>query len=348
MDATPLTHTLEEIARIVDGRLFGPGDLIITDAVPAGDSGASAITFAESAAYLQEVEKSDVAAVLVVNGAESSKPYIQCDDPRRAFVRILATLIRDLPLADGVHETAIVAPEAVVHPSAKIGPYCVVERGAVIEEGAKVYPFCYVGEDCHVGKSCRLFPHVTLYQEVRLGERTTIHAGSVLGADGFGYYFDAGTHKKIPQVGGVLLGEDCEIGALSAIDRAMAGDTKIGEGTKLDNLVQIAHNVSVGKHTVMAAQVGIGGSSRIGAYNFMAGQVGATDHVSTPDNCQFGAGTGITRPLERPGGYMGRPVTREASVERRILAAMSKLPELVRRVRELEDEVAKLKRGDPS
>lgn len=343
MDQSPLTHTLEEIARIVDGQLIGPGDLLITDAVPAGDSGPTAITFAESEVYLKWVEESDVAAVLVGKDVESTKPHIRCDDPRRAFVRILATLIRELPLASGIHATAIVSPDAVVHPSAKIGPYCVIERGVIIEEDARVYPFCYVGEDCKLGKNCRLFPHVTLYQEVRLGDRTTVHAGSVLGADGFGYYFDAGTHKKIPQVGGVLVGDDCEIGALSAVDRAMAGDTKVGEGTKLDNLVQIAHNVIIGKHTVMASQVGIGGSSRIGTYNVFAGQSGAADHVSTADGSQFGAGTGITRDIPEPGGYMGRPVTRPAADERRILAAMAKLPALIRRVRELEEEVAKLK-----
>ncbi len=344
MDQSSLTHTLEEIARIVDGQMFGPGDLIITDAVPAGDSGTSAITFAESDAYLKFVENSDVAAVLVGKEVESSKPHIRCDDPRKAFVRILATLIRELPLASGIHATAIVSQDAVVHSSARIGPYCVIERGVVIEEDVRVYPFCYIGEDCRLGKSCRLFPHVTLYQEVRLGDRTTVHAGSVLGADGFGYYFDAGMHKKIPQVGGVVVGDDCEIGALTAIDRAMAGDTKIGEGTKLDNLVQIAHNVSVGKHTVMAAQVGIGGSSRIGAYNVFAGQSGAADHVATPDASQFGAGTGVTRDILEPGGYMGRPVTRPVAEERRIMAAMTKLPALIRRVRELEEEVAKLKR----
>jgi UDP-3-O-[3-hydroxymyristoyl] glucosamine N-acyltransferase len=222
-----LTHTLEEIARIVDGQMFGPGDLIITDAVPAGDPGPTAITFAESSEYLGFVENSNVAAVLVGRDVESSKPHIRCENPRRAFVRILATLIRELPLASGIHETAIISPDAEIHSSAKVGPYSIIERGVVIEEDSRIYPFCYIGEDCRLGKSCRIFPHVTLYQEVRLGDRTTVHAGSVLGADGFGYYFDAGMHKKIPQVGGVVVGDDCEIGALAAIDRAMAGDTKI-------------------------------------------------------------------------------------------------------------------------
>jgi UDP-3-O-[3-hydroxymyristoyl] glucosamine N-acyltransferase len=340
-----LTHTLEEIARLVDGQLFGPADLIITDAVPAGDPGPTAITFAESSEYLGFVENSNVAAVLVGRDVESSKPHIRCENPRRAFVRILATLIRELPLASGIHETAIISPDAEIHSSAKVGPYSIIERGVVIEEDSRIYPFCYIGEDCRLGKSCRIFPHVTLYQEVRLGDRTIVHAGSVLGADGFGYYFDAGMHKKIPQVGGVVVGDDCEIGALAAIDRAMAGDTKIGDGTKLDNLVQIAHNVTVGKHTVMASQVGIGGSSRIGAYNVFAGQSGAVDHVSTADGSQFGGGSAVTRHLTEPGGYMGRPVTRAAAEEKRILAAMSKLPALIRRVRELEDEVEKLKRG---
>lgn len=345
MDQSTLTHTLEEIARIVDGQLHGPGDLIITDAVPAGDSGPSAITFAESPEYLAHVEQSDVAAVLVGKDVDCKKPHIRCADPRRAFVRILATLVRELPLQPGVHETAVVSDTAIVHHSAKVGPYCVIERGVVIEEDAKVYPFCYIGEDCRIGKGCRLFPHATLYQDVKLGDRTIIHSNSVLGADGFGFYFDAGTHKKIPQVGGVIIGDDCEIGALSAVDRAMAGNTKVGDGTKLDNFVQVAHNVNVGKHTVMAAQVGIGGSARIGEYNVLAGQTGVADHASTPPGSSFGAGTGVTRTLTEPGAYWGRSMPRKATEEKKIQIALGKLPELLRRVRELEDEVERLKRG---
>ena len=344
MDQSTLTHTLAEIARIVDGQMVGPGDLIITDAVPAGDSGPSAITFAESTEYLAHVENSDVAAVLVGKDVESTKPHIRCTDPRRAFVRILATLIRELPIEPGIHETAIVSSEARIHPSARVGAYCVVERGVFVDEDSKIYPFCYIGENCKIGKSCRLYPHATLYQDVALGDRTIIHAGGVLGADGFGYYFDAGTHKKIPQVGGVIVGDDCEFGALTAVDRAMAGNTRIGDGTKLDNLVQIAHNVIVGKHTVMAAQVGIGGSAKIGEYNVLAGQSGAADHVSTPPASTFGAGTGITRTVTEPGAYWGKYVPRKAADEKKIQIALSKLPELLKRVRELEDQVARLKK----
>ncbi|MEO7454526.1 MAG: UDP-3-O-(3-hydroxymyristoyl)glucosamine N-acyltransferase [Fimbriimonadales bacterium] len=344
MDQSALTHTLEEIARIVDGQLHGPGDLIITDAVPAGDSGPSAITFAESPEYLAYVEASDVAAVLVANDVESSKPYIRCQNPRRAFVRILATYIRELPVDSGIHETALVSEDARIHPDAKIGAYCVIERGVSIDEDTKVYPFCYIGEQCKIGKSCRIYPHATLYQDVSLGDRTIIHAGSVLGADGFGYYFDAGTHKKIPQVGGVIIGDDCEIGALSAVDRAMAGNTQIGDGTKLDNFVQIAHNVRVGKHTVMAAQAGIGGSTEIGEYNIFAGQSGASDHVKTPPGCTFAGRTAVTRNISEPGAYWGNLVPRKAGEEKRIQIALGKLPELIKRVRELEDLVQQLQK----
>jgi UDP-3-O-[3-hydroxymyristoyl] glucosamine N-acyltransferase len=344
LDQSALVHTLDEIARIVDGKINGPGDLIITDAVPAGESGANALTFAETAEYLKYVEQSDVAAVLIAPGMETSKPNIVCEQPRKAFVRVLATLIRELPLASGIHHTAIVSPEAKVHSSSRVGAYCIVERGAEIGEESKIYPFCYIGEDCKIGNSCKVFPHATLYQDVRLGDRCVVHASSVLGADGFGYYFDAGTHKKIPQIGGVSIGDDCEIGALTAVDRAMAGDTRIGDGSKLDNLVQIAHNVQVGKHTVMASQVGIGGSTRIGSYNVFAGQSGAADHVSTADGSQFGAGTGVTRSLKQPGAYWGRMVPRPANEEKRIQAALSKLPELIRRVKELETEIERLKK----
>lgn len=342
MDQTALTHTLEEIARIVDGTMHGPGDLVITDAVLAGDSGTSAITFAEAPAFLKLVEESDVAAVLVGRGVSTTKPHIECDNPRRAFVRILATLIRELPIVDGIHETAVVSPQANVHPRARIGAYVVVERGVVIDEEAKVYPFCYIGEDCRIGKGCRVFPHATLYQDVHIGDRSVVHAGSVLGADGFGYYFDAGTHKKIPQVGGVRIGEDCEVGALTAIDRAMAGDTTIGDGTKLDNLIQIAHNVQVGAHTVMAAQVGIGGSSRVGAYNVLAGQVGMADHLKTADGVQVGASTSITKSILNSGKYWGGLIPRDASEEKRVQVALGKLPELLKRIRDLEATVERL------
>lgn len=335
--------TLSEIAEIVGGELCGPGDLVVRRPVPAGYNDPEGIAFAETPNYLTAAEQSTVAAVIVpLSQTECKKPHIRCRNPREAFGRILALHWRDLPIETGIHPTAIVHPESKVHPSASIGAYTFIARGCAIGEDVKIHPFCYVGEGCQVDRGARLYPHVVLYQNVHIGERAVIHSGAVIGGDGFGYFWDGQKQRKVPQVGSVRIEEDVEIGALTAVDRATAGETVIRHGTKIDNLVQIAHNVEIGSHTVIAAQTGISGSSTIGSRVTLGGQVGVGDHVIIRDDVRVGGQSGVTKNILEPGEYWGTPAS-EFREQARLIAMIRKLPELYGRLKSLEQELEKLK-----
>lgn len=234
--------TLGGLADLLGGELHGPADLPIARPAPAHGEDPQGIAFCESDDYIAKAEASGVGAILVPRGATTHKPSIAVDSPRAAFGMLLAMAARPLPLNAGVHATAVVSAEAQVHETAAIGPYAVVERGARIGAGVRIYPFAYIGEDCDVGDQATIYPHAVLYQDVEIGARTIIHAGAILGADGFGFVWDGRRRVKVPQVGRVEIGADCEIGAGTTIDRATAGATRIGRGTKLDNLVQIGQD----------------------------------------------------------------------------------------------------------
>lgn len=338
-----LGWTLSELAEIVGGEIFGPRDLVIQRPVPAGSGDPNGITFAESKKYLASVEKSDVGAVIVSEDEQDcSKPHIRCRSPREAFGRILALAWRELPINEGVHPTAVVSPNAKIENGAFVGAYSVIESGVRIAEDAKIYPFCYIGENCQIGIGAKVYPHATLYRDVSVGERTVIHSNSVLGADGFGFFWDGVKHRKVPQVGTVSIGDDCEIGALTAVDRATAGETSIGSGTKIDNLVQIAHNVVIGNNTVIAGQSGISGSSSIGSRVVMGGGVGIRDHVNIGDDVSLGGRTGVAKDILEPGAYWGTPAL-EAREATRVFLLLSRLPELADRIKKLEEEIATLR-----
>lgn len=335
--------TLGELAEIVGGQLFGPEGMVIRRPVPAGYDDPEGITFAESEAYLKVVEASSVGAVILSQEMrDCDKPHIRCTNARQAFGRILALSWRDLPLSEGIHPTAIVADGVKIGATARIGPYTIIEEGTVIEDDVKVFPFCYVGPGCVLKSGVRLYPHVTLYRSVFLGERTVVHSGAVLGADGFGYFWDGEKHRKVPQVGEVIIGEDCEIGSLTTIDKATAGATRVGMGTKIDNLVQIGHNVEIGEHVVLAGQVGISGSSRIGNRVTMAGQVGIGDHVTITDDVQLGGQSGVDDDITKPGKYWGTPAL-DFTEAARIALLLRRLPNIVQRLKQIEEELKRLK-----
>jgi UDP-3-O-[3-hydroxymyristoyl] glucosamine N-acyltransferase len=335
--------TLGEIADMVGGELVGPADLRITRCVPAGYEDPHGITFAESDEYLSRCLATTVGAIVVPRSTPAlDVPTVRVDSPRFAFGVLLSRFARALPLAHGVHPTAVVSPSAFVDPTASIGAYAVVEDGAQIGAGCRVYAFAYVGESCVLGEGCTVFPHAVLYQDVVLGARCTVHSGAVVGADGFGFVWDGKKQQKVPQIGGVLIGDDVEIGANSCIDRATCGETLIGGGTKLDNLVQIGHNVAIGEHSVVAAVSGIGGSTKIGNHVTLGGHVAVADHVSIGDDVVVGGRSAVFQNLEDPGQYVGFPPL-PAATAMRVLALQVRLPELFRRLKQLEDEVKALR-----
>ncbi|MDR3692870.1 MAG: UDP-3-O-(3-hydroxymyristoyl)glucosamine N-acyltransferase [Fimbriimonas sp.] len=345
METTKRAWTLGQLAQLLNGTLDGPADRLIVRPVPAGISDPAGITFAESPEYLSRAIRADVGAVLVARGTTSpGVATIQTDHPRAAFGRVLAMFQRPLPLAPGIHPTAVISPDAIISPTAMVGPYAVVERHATIGDGTKIYSFAYVGEGCSIGKNVTINPHAVLYQDVTVGDRSIIHAGAIVGADGFGFVWngpDRAFRVKVPQVGTVEIGSDVEIGALTAVDRATAGSTVLGQGVKLDNLVQIGHNCKIGEHTVIAGQTAMGGSSEAGRRNDIGGHVAITDHVKVGDNVILAGRTGVTNDIDEPGPYWGTPA-RPMGMAKRIIAVMQRLPEMHRTIRDLENRLAKL------
>lgn len=334
--------TLGQLAQALGGELRGPEDWIVERPQPVHSNDPRGLTFVSSEEYLRQAMLSGVGALLVPRQAPPiAKPAIAVDDPRASFGRFLAMCIRPLPFEAGIDARAVVSPEATVDPTASVGPFAVVERGAVVGPRARVYPFAYVGEGCTLGADVVIYPHAVLYQSIDIGDRSIVHAGAVLGADGFGYVWDGVRRVKIPQVGGVRLGSDVEIGALTGIDRSTAGDTEIGDGVKLDNLIQIGHNCSVGDHTVIASLTGISGSTSIGKRNTIAGQCATSDHVNTADDVVLGGRTGVTKDVGSPGTYWGLPA-QPVGEAMRVQVLMNKLPDLFNRLRTLEKRVKEL------
>ena len=334
--------SLAELAALLGGTLDGPGDHRVLRPAPAEDDDPHGLAFAEGA-YVERAMASGVGAVIVPPDAESTKPAIRHPRPRQAFGHFLALNDRPLPLAPGVSDKASVSPLAQVDPTASVGPFAVVEAGATVGPKARVYPFAYVGEGCALEEGATLLPHAVLVKNVTVGARSVVHPGAVLGADGFGYVWDGVRQAKIPQVGGVEIGPDVEVGANAAIDRATAGMTRVREGVKLDNLVQVGHNSRIGAHTVIASQTGIAGSTTIGERCTFAGQVGTSDHVAIGDGVVLGGKSGVTKDVVAAGRYAGFPV-QPVTGEMRLQANLRRVPDLIKRVKDLARRIEELER----
>lgn len=334
--------SLAELAATLGGTLDGPADHRILRPAPADEDDPQGLAFAEGA-YVERALASGVGAVILPPDAPGGKPAIRHPRPRQAFGHFLAMNDRPLPLDAGVSDRAAVSPLAQVDPSARIGAFAVVEAGATVGPNARVYPFAYVGESCALEEGATVLPHAVLVKNVTVGARSIVHPGAVLGADGFGFVWDGKRQIKIPQVGGVEIGPDAEIGANTAIDRATAGQTRIGADVKLDNLVQIGHNTRVGAHTVMASQVGIAGSATIGARCVFAGQAGVADHIEVGDDIRVGGKSGVSKSIEGEGPYWGFPA-RPAVQEMRSQSLVAKLPEMMKRLMRMEKRIEELGR----
>ena len=273
---------LSEVAEKTGGRLEGC-DLEIRGVAGISEAGAGDISFIANPRYAAEAAVTKASAVIVAESWSSACPasLIRIKNPDEAFAKVAALFYTPPPRpAAGIHPTALVAPDAELGKNVSIGAFCVIESGAKIGDGAVISPQCYIGRKVVLGENCWLYPQVSLREEVRVGKRTIVHNGTVIGSDGFGYSVDdQGIRTKIPQTGIVEIGDDVEIGANVTIDRARFGKTIVGHGVKIDNLVQIAHNVVVGDHTVIVSQAAIAGSTHIGRKVIIAGQVGIAGHL---------------------------------------------------------------------
>ncbi|RME94804.1 MAG: UDP-3-O-(3-hydroxymyristoyl)glucosamine N-acyltransferase, partial [Verrucomicrobia bacterium] len=309
-----------ELARRLDGSLEG-GDVELTGFAPAEQARPGDVTFAENEKYAARAAASQASAVIVPPGiAIDGKTCIRVANVRVAFARTLEWFHPETTPPPGIHPTAIVAATAQLGKDVHIGPWCVVGERAQIGDRTILLAGVFVGDDCRLGEDCRLFPNVTLYPRTRLGRRVRIHAGAALGSDGYGYVLDNGRHRKVPQIGWVEVGDDVEIGANVTIDRGALGPTVVGEGTKIDNLVQLGHNVQVGKHCLLVSQVGIAGSTRVGDYTTLAGQVGLAGHLRIGSQVTIGAKSGVMNHIPDGQTWLGIPAAPVNDAKRAIIS----------------------------
>ncbi len=334
-----MSFTITEIARHLDGEVVGDSSIVLRGFAPADRAQPGDLTFAENELFFARAEQSAASAIIVDAPVTSQKALIRVPSARIAFAKVLPLFYPEPTYVPGIHPTAVVAPSAKVDASAHIGPQCVVGEGASIGPRAVLLAQVYVGPQCVVGEETLLFPHVALYAGTSLGHRVRIHAGTVIGSDGFGYVQDGGIHRKVPQIGNVIIRDDVEIGANVTVDRGALGPTVIGKGTKIDNLVQIAHNVNIGEHCIVVSQVGISGSTRLGDYVVIAGQAGLAGHLKIGNRVTVAAQSGVMNSIPDGEKWFGYPAQPDRQMKRQIIAAQQ-LPELVRRVAELEKRLA--------
>jgi UDP-3-O-[3-hydroxymyristoyl] glucosamine N-acyltransferase len=331
-----MSFTAAEIARHLGGEVIGDPTRALQGLAPAEHARPGDLTFAENETYFARADQS-AAAAIIVDGPFTSreKVLIRVKNSRVAFAKVLPLFFPEPTFAPGAHPTAIVPATAQVDPSAHLGPYCVLGEGVRIGPCSVLQGGNHIGRNCRLGADVNLFPNVTLYADTEIGDRVRIHSGTVVGADGFGYVLDGGVHCKIPQIGKVIIGEDVEIGANVTIDRGALGATMIGRGTKIDNLIQIAHNVVIGEHCILISQVGIAGSTRLGNYVILGGQAGLAGHLKIGDRVTVGAQSGVMTDIPAGEKWLWSPAQPDHKSKRQMLALMQ-LPELLRRVRALE------------
>jgi UDP-3-O-[3-hydroxymyristoyl] glucosamine N-acyltransferase len=345
------SFTPDQIAAIVQPRAVRGATAVLIQGISAlrtarpGD-----LSFLGHPRYKTDVAGTQASLVLVspeyVGEPRSGQLYFVVEQPSVALARLCARIEHALrpPVTPGVHPSAIVAAGAEVDASASIGPLCVIEAGAHIGARADIQAAVYVGRNVIIGEDCQLMSGVRLYADSELGRRVRVHANAVVGSDGFGYEYVGGRHEKVPQIGKAVIEDDVEIGAGSTIDRARFGRTVIGEGTKIDNLVQVGHNVIIGRHCILCAQVGISGSVVIEDYVVLAGQVGVGGHITIGRGAKVGGGAGVASDLAAGSSVNGSPAI-PLMLERRIAVLKQRLPELFHRVDALEEQVKGLAGG---
>jgi UDP-3-O-[3-hydroxymyristoyl] glucosamine N-acyltransferase len=333
-----MTRTAGELAAHLGAELAGDARAPISGVASPESARAEDLIYVESQKHLERAAVSAARCVIAKPDAElAGKTVIATAEPKLSFAKAAAWLVPPVRPAKGIHATAIVAASAKLGAGVSVGPYAMIEEDVTVGADTAVEAFCFLGSGTRVGKNCWLHPRVTLYAGSRLGDRVEIHSGVVIGSDGFGYVYGEGRHWKFPQIGQVEIGDDVEIGCNTTVDRGSLGATQIAADVKIDNLVQVAHNVKIGEHTVIASQTGISGSSVVGKNVMIGGQAGMGDHCTIEDGAIIGGQAGILPgKIVRAGQIMwGTPVrTLKKFTEQFALSA--RLPEIVERIRKLE------------
>jgi UDP-3-O-[3-hydroxymyristoyl] glucosamine N-acyltransferase len=346
------SYSLRQLSEILKGDLAGPADLVIEGVGDLAQAAEHEITFISDKKYLAELASTRARAVVTSREIPVAKPAIVVDHPELAFAALLELFAPPPPHpARGVHPSAVV--ESPLDPSVCVGAHTTIGPGTAIGQGTVIYPNVCIGPEVRIGKNCVLWPGVVVRERVTIGDRVIIHPNSTLGSDGFGYNFLGGKHIKIAHIGTVVVEDDVEIGAGVCIDRAKAGSTVIGHGSKIDNLVQIGHNVKVGPNSILVAQVGIAGSTTLGSYVVLGGKVGVRDHVTIGDRVQAAACCCISKDV--PAGLVvngipaidNRDYLRQHASLRRLPELAAKVTELTKKINELEQTIHDLKRNEP-
>src|SRR5258708_25844532 len=338
--------TAAEVAAQLQGEILGDGSILLSGFAPADKARPGDLTFAENETYFNRAEASAASAILVAGPFTSKhKVLIRVPNARVAFAKVLPIFFPETAFAPGIHPTAVVAASAQIDPSAHVGPHCVIGEKARLGARSVLQGGNHVGADSQLGEDTNLFPNVTIYPRTQIGNRVRIHSGTVIGSDGFGYVLDEGLHRKVPQIGSVIIGDDVEIGANVTVDRGALGPTTIGKGTKIDNLVQIAHNVVIGEHSLLVAQVGIAGSTKLGNFVVLGGQVGLAGHLKIGNQVTVTAKSGVMHDIKDGEKWLGIPAQPDRKAKRQILA-IQQLPELIRRVAELEKKLGAKDQSD--
>lgn len=338
-----MQKTLREIAHIIDGEVIGDDSIVITGVCGIKEAEEGDLTFVANSKYLPLINKTKASAIITSRDVRKApKPIIRTDNPSLSFARMVSLLSpNEIKHPKGIHPTAIIGENVKLGSDVAIQPYSVIEDNVEIGDRTVIYACVYIGHHTKIGQDTVIYNGVSIRERVTIGSRVFIHSGTVIGSDGFGFATVKGIHHKIPQIGTVMIEDDVEIGSNVTIDRARFGKTVIGRGTKIDNLVQIAHNVEVGENSIIVAQTGISGSTTIGRGVTLAGQSGIVGHINIGDNAVVAAQAGVTKSVPANmcvSGYPAKP----HSEAKRINACVQHLPKLISTIHSLEKKIKEL------
>ncbi len=341
-----MEFSAKQIASFINGRVEGDENATVNSFAKIEEGKKGAISFLSNPKYIHYIYDTESTIVLIDSNLEIEKPVkatlIRVDNAYECVAKLLQLYESYKPKKKGIDPLASISPSATIGEDVYIGPFACIGDGASIGDGTQIYPHTVVGDGATVGSNCLLYPNVTIYHDCKVGNNVTIHAGAVIGADGFGFAPGPEGYDKIPQIGIVTIEDDVEIGANTCIDRSTMGSTVIKKGVKLDNLIQVAHNVEVGENTVMSAQVGIAGSTKIGSWCMFGGQVGLAGHIHIGDRTSLGAQSGVPGNIKGNQTLIGTPPM-EPKAYFKSQAIFRKLPEMYREINELKKQLEELK-----
>lgn len=342
-----MKFTVNAAAELVGGKIFGNGNLELLRVTKIEEAKQGDLSFLYLPSYLKYLENTSATAVIIspkFDKVNKNLTYIEVEKPEQAILQIIQKFFMPKFELNGISETSVISGSAKIDESAAIGENVFIGNNCSIGKGTKIFHNSVIMDSTIIGENCLIHPNVTLREQTEIGNRVIIHSGTVVGSDGFGYSPNSdGSYTKIPQIGNVVIEDDVELGSNVSIDRAALGSTRILKGTKLDNLVQVAHNVTIGKDTVLSAQTGIAGSTKVGSNCIIAGQVGVVGHIEITDNVIIGAQTGVSKSITKSGKYFGYPA-KEMATALRLEAHVRNLPKTADKISSLEKRIEELEK----